>query len=313
MTVTSFFQMVIAGLVVGSVYGLIALGYVTIYRCSAVVNFAQGVFAMLGALIAIELVRDQHVSYVLSAVIAIGATSILGVLIFLLVVDRVRTELVVSQLMATLGVSMLIQGVMLVLGGGYPRQLPSFTSDKPWKLAGVSIPQQGIWVILIAVVVVVVLYLINNRTMFGKKMTATANDPMAASLVGISRRVMISWAFFISAFIGLGGRSCSRRHDAHELRLGGRLRLQRLHRRGPRRLGQELGCARRRHSPGSVRDLRGRLAAVRIQGRRRLSPPAPCHVLPSLGPARLVSGGGGPMSRCGGSPAGARAPVSCSS
>ena len=202
MTVTSFFQMVIAGLVVGSVYGLIALGYVTIYRCSAVVNFAQGVFAMLGALIAIELVRDQHVSYLLSAVIAIGATSILGVMIFLLVVDRVRTELVVSQLMATLGVSMLIQGVMLVLGGGYPRQLPSFTSDKPWKVAGVSIPQQGIWVILIAVVVVVVLYLINNRTMFGKKMTATANDPMAASLVGISRRVMISWAFFISAFIG---------------------------------------------------------------------------------------------------------------
>ena len=127
MTITTFFQNLIAGIVVGSVYGLIALGYVTIYRCSGVVNFAQGVFAMLGALIAIELVRDHHMSYLLAAAIAIGGTSIVGLLIFILVVDRVRKELVVSQLMATLGVAMLIQGVMLVLGGGYPRTLPSFT------------------------------------------------------------------------------------------------------------------------------------------------------------------------------------------
>lgn len=205
MTITTFFQNLIAGLVVGSVYGLIALGYVTIYRCSGVVNFAQGVFAMLGALIAIKLVRDEHMSYLLAAVIAIGGTSIVGLLVYILVVDRVRKELVVSQLMATLGVSMLIQGVMLVLGGGYPRTLPSFTSDKPWKVAAVSIPQQGVWIVLIAVVIVVILYLVNNRTMFGKKMTATATDPMAASLVGISRRAMISWAFIISAAIGSAG------------------------------------------------------------------------------------------------------------
>jgi branched-chain amino acid transport system permease protein len=144
-------------------------------------------------------------SYLLAAAIAIGGTSIVGLLIFILVVDRVRKELVVSQLMATLGVAMLIQGVMLVLGGGYPRTLPSFTSDKPWKLATVSIPQQGVWIILIAVTIVVILYLVNNRTMFGKKMTATATDPMAASLVGISRRAMISWAFVISAAIGSAG------------------------------------------------------------------------------------------------------------
>jgi branched-chain amino acid transport system permease protein len=205
MTVTTFFQNMIAGIVVGSVYGLIALGYVTIYRCSGVVNFAQGVFVMLGALTAIELVRDRHMSYPLAAVIAIGGTSIVGLLVYIVVVDRVRTELVVSQLMATLGISMLIQGVMLVLGGGYPRTLPSFTSDKPWKLATVSIPQQGVWIILIAVVIVAILYLVNNRTMFGKKMTATATDPMAASLVGISRRAMISWAFIISAAIGSAG------------------------------------------------------------------------------------------------------------
>jgi branched-chain amino acid transport system permease protein len=202
MTVASIMQNLIAGLVVGSVYGLIALGYVTIYRCSGIVNFAQGVFAMLSALIAIELVRDHHMNYLLAVVIAVVVSSVVGLVIYLLVVDRVRTELVVSQLMATLGVSMLITGVVLVLAGGYPRTLPSFTSDTPWQVATVSIAQQGVWVILITVVVVAVLYMVNNHTTFGKKMTATATDPMAASLIGISRRTMISWAFVISATIG---------------------------------------------------------------------------------------------------------------
>ena len=205
MTFTTFFQNLIAGIVVGSVYGLIALGYVTIYRCSAVVNFAQGAFAMLGALIAIELVRDQNVPYLLAAVIAIGATSIIGLLVFVIVVDRVRAELVVSQLMATLGIAMLAQGVMLVMGGGYARTLPSFTSDKPWSIGTVNVAQQSVWVILIAIVIVAVLYFVNNRTRFGKKMTAVATDPTAASLVGISRRAMISWSFIISAAIGAAG------------------------------------------------------------------------------------------------------------
>lgn len=202
MTVTMFFQNMIAGIVIGSVYGLIALGYVTIYRCSAIVNFAQGAFAMLGALIAIELIRDEHLPYLLAAVIAMVGTSALGVLVYLVVVDRVRSELVVSQLMATLGVAMLIQGVMLVLGGGYPRTLPSFTSNEPWKIATVNVAQQGVWIIVIGVLIVAILYFVNNRTTFGKKMTATATDPMAASLVGISRRAMISWAFLISAAVG---------------------------------------------------------------------------------------------------------------
>lgn len=208
MSATIILQNLIAGVVLGSVYGLIALGYVLIYRCSAVVNFGQGMFTMLAALIAIELVADRHMNYLLSAIIAIAATSVVGLLMFLLVVDRVRQDNIVSQLMSTMGVSMLATGVALVLAGGYPRQLPTFTSGKPWKLSGVSFPQQGAWAILLAFVVVIILQMVTMNTTFGKKMTATATDPMAARLVGISRRAMVSWAFVISAAIGaMGGLS----------------------------------------------------------------------------------------------------------
>lgn len=202
MGVSTFFQMLIAGLVVGSVYGLLALGYLTIYRCCGVVNLAQGAFAMLAALVAIYLVRDVELPYPVSALIAVGVTAILGLLMYLLVVERVRVDLVVTQFMATLGVSMLIEGIALVLAGGYPRTLPPFTADTPWKLGGVNISQQGVWVWLMTIFLVVTLYLLNNHTTFGKKMTATATDPLAASLVGISRRAMISWAFILSAVIG---------------------------------------------------------------------------------------------------------------
>ncbi len=202
MSANIFFQMLIAGIVVGAVYGLVALGYVTIYRCSGVVNFAQGEFAMLGALITMYLLKVSHLSYFTAAVVAILCTTLLGVIMYQLVIVRLRSEYVISQIMAALGVSMLIQGTVLIAWGGYPQALPPFSGNVPFRLGEVTIPPQGVWVVLMAAVVLGGLYLLNNRTLFGKKMTATATDPLAASLVGISRGTMIRWSFAISAIIG---------------------------------------------------------------------------------------------------------------
>ena len=197
-----FFQMLIAGIIVGAVYGLVALGYVTIYRCSGVVNFAQGEFAMLGALITMYLLKTTNLSYLVAALVAIVITTLIGLIMYQLVISRLNSGLIISQIMATLGVSMFIQGVVLVAWGGYPQALPPFTSSKPFNLGSVSIAPQGLWVVIMAAIVLVGLYVLNNWTFFGKKMTATATDPLAASLVGISRGSMIRWAFTISAAIG---------------------------------------------------------------------------------------------------------------
>lgn len=202
MSANIFFQMLIAGIVVGAVYGLVALGYVTIYRCSGVVNFAQGEFAMLGALITMYLLKVSHLSYFASAAVAVVCTTLLGVIMYQLVIARLRSEYVISQIMAALGVSMFIQGTVLIAWGGYPQALPPFSGNVPYHVGEVTIAPQGIWVILMAAGVLVGLYLLNNWTLFGKKMTATATDPLAASLVGISRGTMIRWSFAISAIIG---------------------------------------------------------------------------------------------------------------
>ena len=113
-----------------------------------------------------------------------------------------RNAAIVTVVMAMLGVSMFIEGGVLAGLSGDPRALPPFTSDVPFKLGDLSIPQQSVWIILMGIVCLVIIYFINNKTVFGCKMTATATQPQASSLVGISNKSMIRYAFAISAIVG---------------------------------------------------------------------------------------------------------------
>lgn len=197
-----FLQLAIAGITIGAVYSLIALGFVTIYRCSGVVNFAQGDFVMLGALITANLLNVYFLPYPVAALLGIALTTVIGILVYDLIAARLRNASVVSVIMAMLGVSMFLQGDVLAAWGGDPQALPPFTSDTPFRLGPLSIPQQAVWIILMAVVALIGLYILNNKTVFGYKMTATATQPQAASLVGISKSSMIRWSFAISACVG---------------------------------------------------------------------------------------------------------------
>jgi branched-chain amino acid transport system permease protein len=94
----------------------------------------------------------------------------------------------------------------LLRWGGYGKSVPAFTGEKALFLGKVAVFPQSLWVIGLMIVVLVALYIVTNRTRVGKQMTATANDPGAASLSGVSTGRMIVLAFAISACIGaLGG------------------------------------------------------------------------------------------------------------
>jgi branched-chain amino acid transport system permease protein len=201
-TINLVLQMLIAGIIVGAIYGLVALGFVTIYRCSGVVNFAQGESVMLGALMTMYLLKVSSLTYFAAAAVAVVITTLIGVLVYQLVVAHLRNATIISLIMALLGVSMFIQNGALIAWGGWPQALPPFSGTVPFRLGAVSVAPQGLWVILMAAVVLGGLYLLNNLTLFGKKMTATATQPQAASLVGIPRGSMIRWSFAISAAVG---------------------------------------------------------------------------------------------------------------
>ena len=199
-------QLLVTGVTIGSIYALIALGYVTIYRTSRVVNMAQGAFVMFGAFFTYSFLSEIGLPYWLSAVLAIVVVVIIAIVMYLLVLRPLIKISLVSIILATMAMSILFENVALLRWGGYGKSVPAFTGDKALFIGKVAVFPQSLWVIGLMVLVLIGLYALTNRTRVGKQMTATANDPGAASLSGVSTGRMILLAFGISAAIGaLGG------------------------------------------------------------------------------------------------------------
>jgi branched-chain amino acid transport system permease protein len=204
--VVKWLQLLVTGITMGSVYSLIGLGYVTIYRTSRVVNMAQGSFAMLGALFAYSFLAELGLPYWLAALLGMAGVVVVSILMYLVVLKRLLALSLVSVILATIALSILFQHFALLRWGGYGKGLDPFSAGKPIVVGGVAVFRQNLWVIGIMIVVLLGLWALTRYTRLGKKMTATAADAEAARLSGISTNRMIILAFAISAFIGaLGG------------------------------------------------------------------------------------------------------------
>lgn len=199
-------QLLVTGITMGSIYSLIALGYVTIYRTSRIVNMAQGAFVMFGGFFAYTFLSELGLPFWLSAILSIIAVVVLSALMYLLVLRPLVKVSLVSIILATMALSILFENFSLLRWGGYGRSVPAFSGDKALFVGRVAVFPQSLWVIGLMIVVLVGLWALTNRTRVGKQMTATANDPGAASLSGVNTGRMIILAFGISAAIGaLGG------------------------------------------------------------------------------------------------------------
>lgn len=194
-------QFTFSGLTVGAVYALVALGFTIIYNASGVVNFAQGEFVMLGGMVTV-FAHAAGVPIPAAAVLAVLATSAVGVLLNKLAIERARGASVVTLIIITIGASIFLRGAAQV---GFDKQLhrfPSFSGDAPLRLGGATILPQSLWVLLGAAAVFVGLYLFFTRSLTGRAVLATANNKLAAQLVGINTDFVMALSFGLSAAIG---------------------------------------------------------------------------------------------------------------
>jgi branched-chain amino acid transport system permease protein len=199
-------QLLVTGITMGSVYALIALGFVTIYRSSRIVNMAQGSFVMFGGLFAFSMFMELGLPYWLAAIVGTILVVIVAVMMWQIVLKPVLKISLVTMILCTVALSLLFENLSLVRYGGYTKTLPAFGGDHTLQVGGVFVSVQSLYIIGITVVVLIALYFLNNRTTLGKRMTATATNPMAASLSGINVARMITVSFIISAAIGaIGG------------------------------------------------------------------------------------------------------------
>ncbi len=194
-------QFLFSGLTVGAVYALVALGFTIIYNASDVVNFAQGEFVMLGGMITV-FAHEAGLPLPLAAVLAILLTALVGVALDKLAIEPARGAPVVSLIIITIGASIFIRGASQLVFDKQLHRFPAFSGDEPIHVLGATILPQSLWVMLGAVAVFVGLWLFFTRTLTGKAVLATANNRLAAQLVGINTDWVMTLSFGLSAAIG---------------------------------------------------------------------------------------------------------------
>ncbi|CAK7257854.1 branched-chain amino acid ABC transporter permease [Shinella yambaruensis] len=194
-------QFLLSGITVGAVYALVALGFTIIYNASDVVNFAQGEFVMLGGMITF-FAHAAGLPLPLAALIAIIATAGIGVALNKLAIEPARGAPVVSLIIITIGASIFIRGATQLVFDKQIHRFPAFSGDQPILIGGATILPQSLWVIAGALAIFFCLWLFFTRTLIGRAVLATANNRIAAQLVGINTNYVMTLSFAMSAAIG---------------------------------------------------------------------------------------------------------------
>ena len=195
-------QLLFTGLGIGAIYALVALGFVLLIRAANVVNFAQGEFSMLGAYLMVILFSGLGLPYLVSMPLAIVVMAGFGLLFAGATYWPLRHRGQLPVIISTIGASIFLSNIVLALYGPAPQVLPNLFDDPGLEVGGVFMDSQYLTIIVVATAMVIVQYLLFEKTLLGKKLQATSQDKEMASLLGIPVAVMILITFGYSAALG---------------------------------------------------------------------------------------------------------------
>ena len=186
----------------GSIYAMVAVGFNIIYNVTEIINFAQGEFVMLGGLIMVFFYGVLKLPLIMAFPATVILVTVVGILLDRLAIRPIRHPSVLTLIIATIAASILIKGAAMMIWGKDPYDLPAFSGRKAITVFGAAIQPQYFWVIGFLIIVVIALSIFFDRTIIGKAMSACADNPDAASLVGINVQQMVLLSFALSAAIG---------------------------------------------------------------------------------------------------------------
>ena len=194
----------INGLQTGSVYALVALGYSMVYGIIKLLNFAHGDIIMVGAYMVYYAIATFAFPPLVSALLAVGVSTLLGVLIEKVAYTPLRSSPRLSLLITAIGVSFLLEnGAQLVFGADQKSMSPMIPGT--FRMGKIMVSMAAVVTILVSVAIMIALTFVVNKTKAGKAMRAVSEDMGAAQLMGISLNKTISMTFAIgSALAGIG-------------------------------------------------------------------------------------------------------------
>lgn len=200
-------QTIIGGLLQGSVFAVVALGFSLVFRVTGSINLSQGAFCILGALLMYSFEQSFGWPLALAAAGAVVATAaaglVIGAAMFVPALSRLPVS---SMLILTAGLLTFLEGLSLVIWGSQPYALPPFSGEAPVTLLGVRVPTQGFWIAGAALLIIFGMWYLLMRTTVGEALRACAENPTAARLVGIDVPRMTLLSFTLAAVIAaIGG------------------------------------------------------------------------------------------------------------
>lgn len=196
------FQYLITGITIGSIYAMVAIGFNIIYDVTEIINFAQGEFVMLGGLTMVLSNVTFKLPIVVSFTLTVFLITGIGILMDRLAIRPIRQPSILTLTISTIAVSFVIRGLAMFFWGKNPFDLPAFSGRNPILFLGAVIQPQYFWVVGFLITIVFGLSIFFDKTILGKAMSACANNPNAARLVGINVNRMILLSFALSAAIG---------------------------------------------------------------------------------------------------------------
>lgn len=203
-----FFQQIVNGLVLGSMYALIALGYTMVYGVLNLINFAHGDVLMVGALAGVSILTLLNilapdlpgvVKLLIAIAGAIPVCIIINVLIERIAYRRLRNAPRLAPLITAIGVSILLQTFAMMIWGRNPLPFPQVMPSESFSIFGALITPTQVMLLIVSVLAMVLLALLVERTRLGRAMRATAENPRVAALMGVDVNRVIVFTFAIGA------------------------------------------------------------------------------------------------------------------
>ena len=199
-------QQLVNGIILGSIYALLALGYTMVYGIIKLINFAHGDIYMLGAFIGYYAISNLHMSFWIALIFTMIATACLGMIIEFLAYRPLRHSTRIAALITAIGVSFFLEYGMVFLVGANTRSFPQAIDIVTYKFGPVTVTNIQLLILIVSLVLMVALQLIVKKTKMGKAMRAVSVDSDAAELMGINVNSTISFTFALgSALAGAAG------------------------------------------------------------------------------------------------------------
>jgi branched-chain amino acid transport system permease protein len=197
----TFAQLTVQGLALGSVYGILALALVLVYRATRVINFAQGELAMLTTYIAYQLMQ-WGLAYWEAFVATLAIAFVIGTVLELTLIRPVLHRSAIAAVIVTVGLFVLIDGIVNWIWGGDFKSMPSPFGTTIYHPGGVAISRLYVGMFVVVIISVLLVWVLFRFTKLGLGMRAAALRPAAAALVGVRVEWMLAIGWGLAALLG---------------------------------------------------------------------------------------------------------------